>query len=117
MFSDHLPKIDQTSGRNLFVIAGALVMVCQLVAMVVVTDGQVKKAEVRESQMQSQRLVLAQCLENVNGAELFTCTAGVYSDNRQAITLSPVDNSTQDRGQSASRSAIEGLMAVSFAAR
>ena len=40
MFSDHLPKIDQTSGRNLFVISGALVMVCQLVAMVVVTARQ-----------------------------------------------------------------------------
>ncbi len=117
MFSDHLPKINQTSGRNLFVIAGALVMVCQLVAMVVVTDGQVKKAEFRESQMQSQRLVLAQCLENVKGAARPTCTDRVYSDNRQATILSQVDDSTQDRSQSAPRSTIEGLMAVSFAAR
>ena len=113
MFSDHLPKIDQTSGGNLFVIAAALVMVCQLVAMVVVTDGQVKKAEFRESR----RLVLAQCLENVKGAARFTCTDRFYSDNRQASILSQVDDSTQDRSQSARRSTIEGLMAVSFAAR
>ncbi len=116
MFSEHLPKIDQTRSRNLFVIAAALVMVCQLVAMVV-TDGQVKKAEFRESQMQSQRLVLAQCLENVKGAARPTCTDRVYSDNRQASILSQVDDSTQDRSQSAPRSTIEGLMAVSFAAR
>jgi hypothetical protein len=117
MFSDHLPKINQTSGSNLFVIAGALVMVCQLVAMVVVTDSQVRKAEVRDSQMQSQRLVVAQCLENVRGAALSTCTAPVYSDNQQATLLSQMDDSTQDRSQSAPRSAIDGLMAVSFAAR
>ena len=117
MFSDHLPKIDQASGRNLFVIAGALVMGCQLVAMVVVADGQVKKAEARESLTQSQRLVVAQCFENVKGAELSSCTARVYSDNRQDTISSQVDDSTQDRSQPAPRSANEGLRAISFTAR
>ena len=114
MFSDHLPKIDQTAGRHLLVIAGALVMVFQLLAMVAVADGQVKKAEVRESQMQSQRQVMAQCLESAKGAELSTCTTRVYSDNRQTTTnSSQADDGTQDRA----RSAIDGLMAMSFSAR
>jgi hypothetical protein len=117
MFSDHLPKIDQASGRTLFVIAGALVMGCQLVAMVVVADGQVKKAEARESLTQSQRLVVAQCFENVKGAELASCKTQVYSDNRQNSILGQADDSTQDRNQSAPRSANEGLRAISFTAR
>ena len=114
MFSDHLPKIDQNAARSLFVIAGALVMVCQLVAMVVVADGQVKKAEVRESQLQSQRLVVAQCLETARGVALSGCTDRGTSDNRQTTTnSSQADDGTQDRG----RSAINGLMAMPFAAR
>ena len=114
MFSDHLPKIDQTAARNLMVIAGALVMVCQVVAMVMVADGQVKKAEARESQMQSQRLVVAQCLETVRGAALSGCTDRGYSDNRLRTTnSSQADDGIQDRG----RSAIDGLMAMPFAAR
>ena len=117
MFSDRLPKIDQTAGSNLFVIAGALVMVCQLVAMVVVADGQVKKAEVRESQMQSQRQVVAKCLESAQGAELSACTTQVYSDNRQVTTLNQVKDSTQGLRRPASRSTMEDLMPMSFAAR
>ena len=117
MFSDHLPKIDHTARHNLFVIAAALVMVCQLVAMVVVADGQVKKAEVRESQMQSQRLVVAQCLENTKGAALSSCTAPVYSDNRQDSSMSQVDDRTEGRRQSTQGSANDGLMAVSFPTR
>ena len=117
MFSHHLPKIDQTVGRNLFVIAGALVMACQLLVMVVVADGQVKKAESRELQMQSQRQVVAQCLERARGAELSTCTTPAYSDNRQATTMSLLDDSTQNRSQSAPSSTIDGLMSMPVAAR
>ena len=117
MFSDHLPKIDPTARHNLFVIAAALVMVCQLVAMVVVADGQVKKAEIRESQMQSQRLVVSQCLENTKGAASSSCTAPVYSDNRQDSSMSQVDDRTEERRQSTQGSANDGLMAVSFPTR
>lgn len=117
MFSDHLPKINQTAGSNLFVIAGALVIVCQLVAMVLVADGQVKKAEVRESQMQSQRQAVVKCLENAQGAELSTCTTRVHSDNRQVITLNQVNESSEGFRRPTRRSSNDDLMPMSFAAR
>ena len=117
MFSDHLPKIEQTSRGNFFLIAGVLVLACQLLAMVVVAEGQVKKAELRESQLQSERMVVAQCIENVKGAALSTCSARGSFDDRQATSLSQMDDSTRDHSQSALRSAVDGLFAVSFAAR
>lgn len=66
MFSDHLRKVDNTSGRTLLLVAAALVIACQLVAMALVAEGQVKKAEVRESQLSFQRTATARCFE-VNG--------------------------------------------------
>lgn len=63
MFSEHLRKIDTIGSRNLFFVAGALVIVCQLVAMAMVADGQVKKAEMRESTLTAQSLAMAQCFE------------------------------------------------------
>lgn len=74
MFSDHLPKIDPTSGKTLLLIAGGLVIVCQLVAMVLVSQGQVEKAKVREATQASQRIATAWCLETSRGAELRGCT-------------------------------------------
>lgn len=97
MFSDHVPKIGHTNGRNVFVIAGALLIFCQLVAMVFVADGQVKKAELRANQLQNERMFVAQCLENVKGVAVSTCTDHGSSDDRQPTILSRVGDSTQDR--------------------
>ena len=63
MFSDHMRKIDTISGRTLLMLAAGLVIVCQLIAMALVADGQVKKAELRESNLNSQRLAMARCFE------------------------------------------------------
>ena len=61
MFSDRLTKIDQMPYKTMLGLAAGLVMLCQLVAMVLVVEGQVKKAEARDSSLGSQRLVIAQC--------------------------------------------------------
>ena len=120
MFSDHLQKIDRSSGRNLFVIAGALVILCQLVAMAIVADGQVKKAELRESQMTSQRVALAQCFENTFGSARSSCMREVYNNETPGYAKGRPDNNLMayDRAydRSAVRAPVQGVMAVSFAA-
>ena len=63
MISDHFQKVDVISNRTLFLLAGGLVIVCQLVAMAVVSDGQVKKAQLRNLGIASQQTAFAQCLE------------------------------------------------------
>ena len=73
MFSDHLQKIDHASGKTMLLIAGGLVIVCQLVALVLVSQGQVEKAQARENSQASQRTATAWCFETSHGAELRGC--------------------------------------------
>lgn len=75
MISDHFrkPETDTISAGTLWAIAGALVIICQLVAFVMVADGQVKKAELRESQLALQRVAIASCLESSIGAARHSC--------------------------------------------
>ncbi|MES2414778.1 MAG: hypothetical protein V4614_13310 [Pseudomonadota bacterium] len=67
MFADHMTPVtkkpDLFSNRNLLLMAGGLIIVCQLVAMVLVAQEQVKKAEARDSQMSQQRVAIAKCFE------------------------------------------------------
>ncbi|MFN5348136.1 MAG: hypothetical protein ACK5A0_01130 [Polaromonas sp.] len=73
MFSDRLRRIDHASGRALLLIAGGLVIVCQLVAMMLVSQGQVEKAQAREISRANQRAATAWCIETSRGAELKAC--------------------------------------------
>jgi hypothetical protein len=73
MFSDHLQKLDRVSTRSLFLMAGGLVIACQLVAMVMVAGEQVKKAELRESPQSLQRAAIARCFEGNTRAEQQSC--------------------------------------------
>jgi hypothetical protein len=95
MFSDHLRKIDNASGKTLLLIAAGLVIVCQLVAMVLVAQGQVDKAYVREASQASERSAVAWCIETSYGAELKSCTNRLpaYSepDNTQFVSAKPHD--------------------------
>lgn len=73
MFSDHLQKIDHASGKTLLLIAAGLVIVCQLVAIMLVSQGQVEKAQARETNRANQRTAIAWCMETSRGADLRTC--------------------------------------------
>ncbi|MEO6018110.1 MAG: hypothetical protein ABIP46_12715 [Polaromonas sp.] len=78
MFSDHLPKIEMPKIANLspkawFAIAAGLVFLCQLVALGMVADGQVKKAQLREAQSGSERLAVARCIETNSAASRNSC--------------------------------------------
>ena len=90
MFSDHLQKIDHTSGKTLLLIAGGLLIVGQLVAMVLVTQGQVEKAQAREVSQASQRVATAWCIETSRGAELRGCATPSANYPAQATDYTPV---------------------------
>lgn len=81
MFSDHLRKVDEAPTRTLLLIAAGLVIVCQLVAMVLVADGQVEKAQMREASQASARAATAWCVESSRGAALRQCDRPSTSDS------------------------------------
>jgi hypothetical protein len=81
MFSDHLPKIDEVPNRMLFLVAAGLVILCQLVAMAMVADGQVSMAQVRDALRISERTAINQCMENSLGAARHNCILQAQAAN------------------------------------
>ena len=73
MFSDHLQKVDKVPYKTLLVVAAGLVFLCQLVAMVLVVDSQVEKAEIRDAHYSSAQMVIADCSENYSGSARSRC--------------------------------------------
>ncbi len=73
MLSDNFRAIDEAPTKTLLLIAAGLVIVCQLVAMVMVADGQVEKAQIREASRASARAAIAGCIESSHGAALKDC--------------------------------------------
>lgn len=92
MFSDHLSIIDEAPTKTLLVIAAGLVIVCQLVAMVLVADGQVEKAQLREARHASARAATAWCVESSRGAALRDCDR--TSESNTALTVADPGNPT-----------------------
>ncbi|MES2192226.1 MAG: hypothetical protein V4454_19070 [Pseudomonadota bacterium] len=125
MFSDHLQKPDRISGSKLLLMAGGLVIACQLVAMVMVAGEQVKKAEMRDSRQSLQRAAIAQCFEANTRAERQSCMLqvreGMPAGNQIAAnagSLDPVREAASytdfNRG-TASSGVRADVMAVTFA--
>jgi hypothetical protein len=81
MFSDHLSKIDEVPSRMLFLVAAGLVVLCQLVAMVMVVNGQVSMAQVRDSSRVFERTAIKQCMESSLGATRHSCMQQVKAAN------------------------------------
>jgi hypothetical protein len=84
MFSDHLRKVDEAPAKTLLLIAAGLVIVCQLVAMVLVADGQVAKAQLREASQASARAAAAWCIQNSSGTDLKNCDRASSALSEQA---------------------------------
>lgn len=124
MFSDHMNKIDNASTAKLWAIAGGAVILCQLAAFAMVADGQVKKAEVRESQLAAQRVAVANCMESSIGAARHACLQQARSSNTyltaEAKGAVPLASSSQMArndsgvGAAANAPALSGMMPVSF---
>ena len=114
MFPDHVQKIERSSGRTLFLIAGALVILCQLVAMGMVADGQVQKAAARDSRLSSQRVALAECFANTLEAARGSCVRQVYNSELTLAAASATDNPPMASDTGATGSPTQGVMAVSL---
>lgn len=116
MFSGHRQKVDRSGSKNLFVIAGALVILGQVGAMAMLADGQVKKAELRESQMTLQRVALAQCFESNLGTARSSCMSQLYNEDSSPLASGKsVSNNTMAIDGSVVRAPAQGAMAVSYA--
>ncbi len=84
MFSDHLPKIRNTPANPIVLMAVGVVIVAQLVALILLADGQVEKAQLREATQASARAATALCAHSARGAALNDCdreSATEPSDN------------------------------------
>lgn len=80
MFSDHLQKIDKLPYKALLIVAAGLVFLCQLLAMVLVVDGQVEKAQIRDAHYSSAQMVIADCSENYSGPARSRCIEQMRSE-------------------------------------
>lgn len=116
MFSSHLPKVQTVPREFLFAGAGLLLVVGLLVSIAMVASGQVKKAELRESMLASQRIAMVQCLETLGGAELNKCIIQAQaSPDAVTRTTTLADNSGSfSRGNAVSAGSSQGFIPVSF---
>lgn len=73
MFSDHMPKIEETPYKTLLLIAAGLVILCQLAAMAFVAESQVAKAKERDNQRKAELAAISQCMETSAGAARSQC--------------------------------------------
>lgn len=85
MFSDHLPKIEETPYKTLLLIAAGLVILCQLAAMAFVAESQVAKARERDDQRRAELTAISQCMETSAGAARSQC----IQQARVVATASP----------------------------
>jgi len=95
MFSEHIKKEEHAAGQNLLVIAGFLVVVCQLVALALVANEQVEKAQIRDAKLGTARAVMAQCLESSAGFERHQCILQ-YRDESEASIFAQSNRAPQN---------------------
>ena len=73
MFSDHLPKTNKFSVRTVLLTAAGVVFVCQVAGMVLVANGQVERAQLRDISQASAIASAVGCIESSRGQALRDC--------------------------------------------
>lgn len=117
MFSSHMPKAHSLPREYLLAGAGLLLVVGMLIGIAMVASGQVRKAELRESLLASQRTAMVQCVETLGGMELNKCIiqARALPDAGSRTVLA--DNAPGfSRSNSVAAGAGQGLIPVAFSA-
>ena len=115
MFSIHLPKISTVSREHIYLGAGLLLIVAMLAAIATVAGGAVKKAQMRDALLASQRDAVIYCVETLRGAARNNCVHQAKEDPYGADTTPLVGNSAAFTHSSAVASnGIPGLMPVGF---
>lgn len=93
MFSEQLKKMDEMPYKAMWGVAACLLILCQLLAMVLVVEGQVRKAEARDSSLDSRRVTIARCNEAASAAARQSCiqeTMAAFSPPREAEAANQV---------------------------
>ena len=105
MLSDLLdPQTQMPRTPAVWAVLGTLI-IGQLVALVLLCSHQVRKAEARDTEVQVQRLALADCLQYIPGATIATCTS------RLAMQRDPARATAQ---MGAGQAPAAGVMPVGF---
>jgi len=89
MFSDHVAKINAIPRKTLLGVAGGFLILCQLVALAMVADEQVKKAQARETLRISERIATAHCMESSMGAARHSCLQQAKAAGLPAAVTDP----------------------------
>ena len=105
MFSDHLQKMNPLPRVNLLAAAAVLVMVCQLAALALVADRQVKQASVRDLQRVAQQVAMADCVERSTGPTRHGCI-------RQTQTAMLADGEASGSGDQGRAFGVKNVAAV-----
>lgn len=116
MFSSHLPKVHTVPREYIVAGAGLLLVVGLLVGIAMVASGQVKKAELRESMLASQRVAMVQCMETLGGAQLNKCIiqAQTAPDAVGRITTMADNSGSFSRSAAVTVGGGQGFTPVSF---
>lgn len=115
MFSSHLPKVHTVPREYLFAGAGLMLVVGMLVGIAMVASGQVRKAELRESMLASQRIAIVQCMETLGGAELNKCLIQAKAGPDETGRTTLADNSGSfSRNTALSAGSGQGFIPVAF---
>ena len=113
MFSNHLQKIHSVPRKYIYLGAVVVVLVGMLTGIASVASEQVKKAELRESLLASQRTAIAYCVEVMRGAALNHCVQRARADADGAQTTVMVANTAGfNRGVAAASTGVQGLVPV-----
>ena len=117
MFSEYPQSKDRTHYRTLLVGVGIAVIVLQLAAMAMLASSQVAKAELRDVEINQQRIASAQCSENRSDPARLGCLPQMPRLNRSVLALNlPVSN-PQETGAFAAPRTGTGLLDVSHGSR
>lgn len=123
MFSDHLKKIDEMPSSVLIGAAAGLVFVGQLVALVLVLNGQVEKAQLREAHYNSAQVEIADCSKTYSGVERRQCIeqATAYFNSPSTFTpeteVQAVNQPSEQTDDSPSAAKMQGYLQATFTNR
>lgn len=115
MFSSHLPRVHSVPREYIFAGVGLALVLTLLVGIATVASGQVRKAELREAMLSSQRTAMVHCLETLGGAELNKCIIQAKASPDVVVKTTLADNSGSfSRSTSLSAGSSQGLIPVAF---
>ena len=125
MFSAHLSRTSTMPREYIYFGAGVALVASLLIAIASVASGEVKKAAMRDSALNSLRSAAANCVETRRGAELNNCLrqarrdfngdpVQLASDNEPSRAVVSAENTGSGRSASVVDASGQGLVQASF---